>query len=275
MNDPDDEIAKNQTAEDEIAASDDAGDDDEEMISLEDLGAAYARAAAEHDPDAFGHLAETAAEPADDPQGVIDRDSTDGSWAESSNAASGSPDAIDGEDPQRIPTPTEIIEAALFVGHPENEPLRTTQLASLMRDVSVDEVDDAIAQLNESYKTHGQSLRIVPVDGGYRMTLSPAMENARLAFVGKIREARLNQATIEVLALAAYAPGSTANQINDRRGRESGPLLNQLVRRGLLMIERVRNEGQKRPIPHYYPTERFLHLFDLESLEDLPRMEEG
>jgi segregation and condensation protein B len=51
--------------------------------------------------------------------------------------------------------------------------------------------------------------------------------------------------------------------------------LNQLVRRQLLRIERVKPEEGGRAIPHYYPTERFLVLFGLESLDDLPHVEEG
>ena len=73
----------------------------------------------------------------------------------------------------------------------------------------------------------------------------------------------------------AYQPGITAQKVQDQRGRESGPLLNQLVRRQLLRMERIKPPEGGRAIPHYHPTERFLFLFGLETLEDLPQVDEA
>ncbi len=229
--------------------------DDDELpeISLDDLGAAYARAVAEHDGEAFAAI---------DPE----HESTDG-------------DTDDGfteiPEPDDVVTPESIIEAALFVGHPDNKSFSEQRLASLMRDVSPDEVEQIIKHLNQSYKDHDQALRIVRDDHGYKMTIAPQVEIVRRSFLGKVREARLSQMAIEVLSLVAYQPGITAQKVQDQRGQESGPLLNQLVRRQLLSIERVVPTEGGRAIPHYYPTERFLVLFGLESIEDLPHVEEG
>ncbi len=231
-------------------------DSDEVEVSLDDLGAAYARAAAEHDPEAF------AAAPGDELS------------AEENGDDNPSDVEVDDEAAEEIVTPEAIIEGALFVGHPQNKSLTEQRLASLMRGVSPEEVVQLIGQLNQSYRDADQSLRIVHDDHGYRMTIAAEVENVRRSFLGKVREARLSQAAIEVLALIAYQPGITAQKVVDQRGRESGSLLNQLVRRQLLSIERVKSEQGGRGIPHYYPTERFLVLFGLESLDDLPHVEE-
>jgi segregation and condensation protein B len=236
------------------------GDDDElDELSLEDLGAAYARAAAEHDPEAFAASVEDE-EPSDADTDVEPEQ-----------------DAIDGEEEQEddLATPESIIEAALFVGHPKNQSLTEQRLASLMRDVSPEDVVELIGQLNDSYREADQALRIVRDDLGYKMTIAPEVEDVRRSFLGKVREARLSQTAIEVLALVAYQPGITAQKVQDQRGRESGPLLNQLVRRQLLRLDRVKPDGGGRSIPHYYPTERFLVLFGLESIDDMPHVEEG
>jgi segregation and condensation protein B len=233
-------------------------DSEEVEVSLDDLGAAYARAAAEHDPEAF------AAAPGDGESSSEENDEQDQADVDVAEEAE-----------EDVVTPEAIIEAALFVGHPENKPLTQQRLASLMRGVSPEEVVQLIDHLNQSYGDADQSLRIVHDDRGYRMTIAPEVENIRRSFLGKVREARLSQAAIEVLALVAYQPGVTAQKVVDQRGRESGPLLNQLVRRQLLRIERVKPEEGGRAIPHYYPTERFLVLFGLESLDDLPHVEEG
>ena len=157
----------------------------------------------------------------------------------------------------------------------QNKPLTQQRLASLMRDVTPEEVDEIIERLNESYREADQALRIRRDEHGYRMTIAPEVETVRRSFLGKVREARLTQSAIEVLSLVAYQPGITAQKVQDQRGRESGPLLNQLVRRQLLSLERKVPEEGGRKVPHYYPTERFLVLFGLESLNDLPQVEEG
>lgn len=227
-------------------------------LSLDDLGAAYARAAAANDPEVF-------AAPQSD---AIPDD-------EASEHAG--PDHSDEEN--ESVSPEGIIEAALFVGHPDNKPFSAARLASLMRDVTETEVVEMIDQLNHSYREVGQAFRIVEEESGYRLSIAPAVEKIRHAFLGKVREARLTHGAIEVLSLVAYQPGITAQKVNDQRGRDCGALLNQLVRRRLLEIKREKpgDGGKKggRKIAHYYPTERFLFLFGLESLDDLPQVEES
>ena len=235
---------------------DDAEDEFDEL-SLDDLGAAYARAAAEHDPDAFAHPSDDRAQSGEDDDQSEELDS------------------LAGDEHDEVVTPEWIVEAALFVGHPENLNLSEQRLASLMRDVRPEEVIAIIDRLNESYKEADQALRIVRDELGYRMTIAPAVEGVRRSFVGKVREAKLGQGAIEVLSLVAYQPGITAQVVQDQRGQESGALLSQLVRRQLLEMRREKPEDGGRTVPHYYPTERFLILFGLSSLDDLPQVEEG
>jgi segregation and condensation protein B len=87
-----------------------------------------------------------------------------------------------------------------------------------------------------------------------------------------MREARLSQAAIDVLALVAYQQPIAGDQIQKLRNKPSSHVLAHLVRRGLLRIERP---GAARRAPHYYTTDRFLRLFNLGSLDDLPRSEEA
>ncbi|MDM4016834.1 SMC-Scp complex subunit ScpB [Roseiconus lacunae] len=225
-----------------------------EGFSLDDLGAAYARAAAKHDPEAFAEPPQP--EPVDEGGGddsVVDQDVPED-------------DAVH---------PEGIIEAALFVGHPENNAFTAQRLASLMRDVTEDEVIEMIDSLNASYKEYRQAFRIIESEGAYRMSIAPAVESVRQSFLGKVRETRLSQAAIEVLALVAYQPGITSQKVQDQRGKESGSLLNQLVRRRLLEMKRLTPEDGGKKVPHYYPTERFLTLFGLQALDDLPMVDEG
>ena len=230
------------------------GEDDDSFdeFTLDDLGAAYAKAAAEHDPDQFAPPEQT----------PVEEETTD---------LGSVPVDLD----EDVVTPESIIEGALFVGHPETPSLTEQRLASLIRDFTPEEVKEAIDRLNESYQEADQGIRIVQNEQGYRMTIAPEVEAVRRSFLGKVREARLSQAAIEVLALVAYQPGVSAQTVQDQRGRECGSLLNQLVRRQLLSVQRIAPEGGGRKMPHYFPTERFLVLFGIESLADLPQVEEG
>jgi segregation and condensation protein B len=163
-------------------------------------------------------------------------------------------------------TPRSIFEAMLFVGHPRNEPLSARHVAGLMRGVRPEEIDVLARELNEGYLRRNCPYTIVRDGGGYRLALREEYARLRDKFYGRLRRARLSQAAIEVLAAVAYHEPITADDVTRLRGTASGHVLAHLVRRQLLRLERP---GRGRAV--YYTTPRFLALFGLESLADLPR----
>jgi segregation and condensation protein B len=90
-------------------------------------------------------------------------------------------------------------------------------------------------------------------------------------FYGRVKEARLSQAAIDVLALVAYHQPLTREGLDALRDKENGALLTQLVRRRLLQVERLADAPQ---VKRYRTTDRFLAMFGLNSLEDLPRAQD-
>jgi len=162
----------------------------------------------------------------------------------------------------------------LFIGHADGRAIQESELAALMRGVTVKDVFEEIDRLNEGYKQNDQAFRIHRDGDTVTLGVAPDLETVRRAFYGKVREATLSQGAIEVLSLVAYQPGVTVEKIDRQRNKESASLLSQLVRRRLLEQRRVVNPNGKRAAPTYFPTERFLRLFNLESLADLPRIEE-
>ena len=168
-------------------------------------------------------------------------------------------------------TPRSILEAMLFVGHADNQPLTSRVIASFMRGVTPEEIDELVVELNGSYHDEGTPYFIVAEAGGYRMALRPSYNSIRDRFYGRIREARLSQAAIDVLSIVAYRQPITRDEVNDLRGHQSGSLLNQLVRRQLLRLE---PKSSERPKPTYQTTDRFLKLFALSDLADLPQSED-
>jgi len=168
-------------------------------------------------------------------------------------------------------TPLGILEAMLFVGDRDNRPLTAARAAELMRGVEPGEIGVLIKELNQRYTHSGCPYFVADDADGYRLTLRKPFHPLREQFYGRIRQARLSQSAIDVLAIVAYQQPLTAEQIGTVRGKPSGPVLSQLVHRGLLRIERL--PGKKRTV-QYFTTDRFLQLFGLQTLADLPQSEE-
>ncbi len=176
------------------------------------------------------------------------------------------------EDDDACPvTPKSVLEALLFVGSPANEPLSRQQAVSIIHGTDLEEIDELVRQLNADYEAGGHPYHIVSQGTGYRMLLRSEFERVRDRFYGRIRAAKLSQAAVEVLALVAYNQPMSGDEVTRLRGYPSGAILSQLVRRQLLRIER-REEKPRRPM--YFTTNRFLKLFGMESLEELPRSQE-
>jgi len=168
-------------------------------------------------------------------------------------------------------TPRGILEAMLFVGSPDNQPLAGEEVARLIRGVEPDEVDRLVVEMNAHYAEMGCPYEIAPEGLGYRLVLKPDFYAVRDKFYGRLRETRLSQAAVEVLAVVAYHEPLTVQQVNDLRGTPSGSVLSQLVRRQLLRLDRGSDKAQP---PRYSTTKRFLDLFGLDSLGDLPRSQD-
>ena len=80
--------------------------------------------------------------------------------------------------------------------------------------------------------------------------------------------ARLSQAAIDVMAIVAYNQPTTREQVDKVRGKPSGSVLSQLVRRELIAVEDGKEDARVR---YYSTTERFLDLFRLDNVSDLPQ----
>lgn len=168
-------------------------------------------------------------------------------------------------------SPKSILEAMLFVGHPQNEPLTARQVSTLMRGVLPEEIDELVRELNAQYEAERCPYWIASDGAGYRLVLRDAFSNLREQFYGRVKEAKLSQSVIDTLAIVAYHQPVGLKEIDQLRGKPSSGILSQLLRRQLVRIERDPNKARE---IKYRTTSRFLDLFSLESLEDLPRSQE-
>jgi segregation and condensation protein B len=165
-------------------------------------------------------------------------------------------------------SPRSILEAMLFVGTPDNQPLSAELIARMMRGVRPSEIDDLVADLNRQYRDEARPYAVISVGAGYRLALRDEFAFVREKLYGRPRALRLSPAAVEVLSIVAYNEPVTSEQVTRMRGTASGPVLAQLVRRALLRIDR---SVAGRQSAHYFTTPRFLKLFGLTSLQDLPR----
>ncbi len=184
-------------------------------------------------------------------------------------------EALHAEDPPTVDdcevSPRSILEALLFVGSPDNKPATARQIAALMRGVSPREIDELVAELNAEYESEGASFEIVSEHEGYRLQLREEFAPIREKFYGKLKEAKLSQGAIDVLAIVAYHQPTTAEAVEKLRGGQpSGSILGLLIRRDLVAVEKT-NEKPRTLL--YRTTDRFLDLFGLDSLKDLPQVQ--
>ncbi|WP_299464894.1 SMC-Scp complex subunit ScpB [uncultured Gimesia sp.] len=168
----------------------------------------------------------------------------------------------------RIP-PRQIIEAALFVG---GSPLTTKKLCSLLNDeYSSSYVDDLLDDLNRQYNDEARPYEIRMEEGGYRLILRHDFERIRNRVYGfGPKEVKLSQDALEVLALVAYHQPITKDAIVEAGKDKAAGILRQLLRRELIAIER---ETDSKTEVNYITTARFLQVFGLGNVEELPYIE--
>jgi segregation and condensation protein B len=164
-----------------------------------------------------------------------------------------------------------VAEAVLFVGRPDNSAISAREMAGIMRGVSPAEIHSAVAELNSIYDADMTPYKIESSNHGYRLVLRLEYERMRDKFYGRVREAKLSPAALEVLSIIAYNQPLTLEELNQMRSVPSGAVVATLVRRQLVRLEHAADPGDA---SRYWTTDRFLRLFGLESVAALPRSEE-
>jgi segregation and condensation protein B len=161
-----------------------------------------------------------------------------------------------------------IIEA-LVVGSPD--PISATRLAQIVPDCTPAAVREMVDSLNAEYQANDRSFEIWEVAGGYQIR-TRAEFSGYLQQLQKQRPLRLSQAALDTLAIVAFKQPVTRGELEGVRGVDSGAVLRSLLERRLLRIAGHR-EVPGRPML-YGTTRRFLEVFGLESLKQLPSLRE-
>ena len=170
---------------------------------------------------------------------------------------------------QEIETTVEsVVEAVLFAS---DEPLSDSRLANIV-ETSVKQVRQCIENLNSKYQANNNAFRIEQIAGGYQM-LTLSCYNYWLKKLLRVRsDDKLSPAALETLAIIAYKQPVMRADIEVVRGVATSEVIRTLCYKGLVKIV-GRAEVLGRPML-YGTTKKFLEVFGLNTLRDLPKIEE-
>lgn len=161
-----------------------------------------------------------------------------------------------------------LIEAILFL---EIDPIDIKTLAKVSG-LSREQVEEVVSVLRADLDAAGRGVELVSVDGSIQ--LSPKRElwpRLRQRF-GRKRESRLSRAAMETLSIVAYSQPITRSEIESLRGVSADTMIRQLLDRKLIR-EIGRKNAPGRPV-QFGTTREFLQHFGLESIADLPKLDE-
>lgn len=176
--------------------------------------------------------------------------------------------AVDPGDRSVRISPRAVIEGALFVGG--DVALTARRLAALIgQETETRLAVRLIDSLNEDYASENRPYEIRLHEGGFRLELREdfADVQARVFGLGP-REVRLSPEVLEVLAFVAYNQPVAPSDFSQISQPKAQNLVRQLIRLQLVDVERT---GKRRSDVAYRTSARFLSLFALESLDDLPQ----
>jgi segregation and condensation protein B len=149
-------------------------------------------------------------------------------------------------------------------------PVETAKLASSL-DISAEKVKEAVKEIEKSLEKTDLGIRVKEVDGRYTLSTKPEYGETVAAYLDSRRAAFLSNAALEALAITAYNQPVTKAYISQVRGVYSAEVVESLVDKGLLQ-EAGRLDLPGRPMS-YITTDKFLTVFGLDSIEDLPERE--
>lgn len=162
-----------------------------------------------------------------------------------------------------------IIEAMLFVSE---KPLFLHEIKNVLEGPDANEIKEIIAELANDYESSGRALRIKEIAGGYQIATDPVLAPWLKKLYKTAGADRLSGPSLETLAIIAYKQPVSKPEIESIRGVNVDGVLKTLVEKNLVKIL-GRKETVGRPII-YGTTQEFLQYFGLNSLDELPKLEE-
>ena len=163
---------------------------------------------------------------------------------------------------------TALLETVLFL---ESEPL-TVKVLSNKSQLSEEIVEKCIEKLKEKYAAEDSGIELVMITGGWCLTPKKEYWEVLKEEYGSKREGRLSRSAMETLAIIAYSQPITRAEIEQIRGVGVDNMIRLLTERNLIK-EVGKKEAPGRPTL-FGTTKEFLKLFRLNSIAELPKLDE-
>lgn len=159
-----------------------------------------------------------------------------------------------------------ILEALLIA---TSSPVPAARLARILgAGVDTRRVRKVIGQMRREYDEQKRSFQIEEIAEGYQILTRPEFRSWVQELRRTRREDRLSEAATITLAIVAFKQPVLRAEVDDIRGFNTGAVLRALVERNLVKIV-GRQNVPGRPLL-YGTTRRFLEVFGLRSLRDMP-----
>jgi segregation and condensation protein B len=169
-----------------------------------------------------------------------------------------------------------IIEALIFSS---DDPISSPEIIKAIKgidgedtQVSNDDVDSAVDELNKRYEELGISFSIQKIAHGYLFSTKPDYSKYVGYLSSEKSKRRLSQAALETLAIIAYKQPLTKPELEAIRGVNADYIITTLLEKNLITIS-GRAETIGRPLL-YNTTDEFLKYFGLHKITDLPKPRE-
>ena len=161
------------------------------------------------------------------------------------------------------------VEAALFAA---DEPLTPRKLAAAADLADAAEARRLVEKLKVFYDQDGTAFQVEELAGGYQVRTRPAFHPWLVRLRRTNPDPKLSPSALETLAIIAYRQPIMRADVEAIRGVQCGELMRHLMEKGLVRIA-GRDDSLGRPML-YGTTKKFLQMFGLNSLKDLPEIEQ-
>ena len=161
-----------------------------------------------------------------------------------------------------------IIEALILAS---DAPLVLEKIYTVLPETEKTLINEAVGELIEEYKERQGGICLQEVAGGLQFRTRPELGD----WVKKLKStkpASLSHAALETLAIIAYRQPIVKSEIESIRGVDVGYQLKSLLEKKLVRIV-GRKDVPGKPII-YGSTKRFLEVFNLKDLSELPTLRE-
>jgi segregation and condensation protein B len=172
-------------------------------------------------------------------------------------------------DPLARDAPLALLEAVLLAAD-EPVPIRKLVQAAGLPDAAT--ARRLLKRLMALYEADGTAFQIEELAGGFQLLTRPVYHRWLAVLRRGALEVRLSAPARETLAIVAYRQPIMRADVEAIRGVHCGDTLRLLMERGLVRIA-GRHDSLGRPVL-YGTTKKFLQLFGLRSIKDLPEAEQ-